>query len=442
MSCVTCCRLWPLPHERIGHGSFPDRCPSSLDQAAPGRLPWLVALIGTSAVLTTIPARADSAVSARSGSFTIRGAGWGHGWGMSQYGAYGAARKGLSWKQILTFYYPGTRLSSMPAGTKIKVWITADNDSSLRVLPASGLTVRDTAGHRYTVPDGAKYTSWRISRSGTGYRLSYRTSSGSYVTKSTGLTTGTWSFSTRSKIVKVVLPNGSVRPYRGTVALIKRGTGGRTINNVLLEDYVKGVVPAEMPTSWAANAVRAQAVAARSYAVRLQKFAGYSGYDICDTTACQVYGGMSRETSGGNAAVKATAGVIVTYRGVVALTQFASSNGGHYRPRRLPLSRCAPRSIRRSDQVSGVDPDAQREQHQPRLALGGDSEAVADHQPRRRRRLGWPSQGRSRSSEVRGPPLSRERPFSTCSACVPRSTRSPGVPPRPCRWGWDIQHVR
>ena len=286
-------------------------------------------LIAISAVLTTIPAHADSAISARSGSFTIRGAGWGHGWGMSQYGAYGAARKGLSWKQILAFYYRGTRLSKLPNGTKIKVWITADNDNSLRVMPASGLAVSDTAGHRYTVPTGAKYTSWRISRSGAGYRLSYRTSSGSYVTKSTGLTTGSWSFSTRSKIVKVILPHGSVRPYHGTVALIKRGTGGRTVNKVLLEDYVKGVVPAEMPTSWAANAVKAQAVAARSYAVRLQKFAGNSGYDICDTTACQVYSGMARETSDGNAAVTATIGTIVTYQGVVALTQFASSNGGH-----------------------------------------------------------------------------------------------------------------
>ena len=217
----------------------------------------------------------------------------------------------------------------MPAGTKIKVWITADNDNSLRVLPASGLAVRDGAGHRYTLPVGPNYTSWRISRSGTGYRLSYRNRSGSYLTKSTGLTTGTWSFSTRSKIVKVVLPHGLVRSYRGTVALIKRGSGGRTINNVLLEDYVKGVVPAEMPTSWATDAVRAQAVAARSYAVRLRDFGGYSGFDICDTTACQVYGGVGRETSNGNAAVRATAGRIVTYRGKVALTQFASSNGGY-----------------------------------------------------------------------------------------------------------------
>jgi stage II sporulation protein D len=229
---------------------------------------------------------------------------------MSQYGA---VRKGLFWKQILAFYYRGTHLSKLPSGTKIKVLITADNDNSLRVLPASGLTVSDTAGHRYTVPTAAKYKSWRISRSDAGY--SYRTSSGSYVTKSTGLDASPWSFSTRSKIVKVVLPNGSVRPYRGSVALIKRGTGGRTINNLLLEDYVKGVVPAEMPTSWTASAVRAQAVAARSCAIRLRKFGGYSGYDICETLACQDYRGMSRETSGGNAAVNATAGTIVAHRG-------------------------------------------------------------------------------------------------------------------------------
>jgi stage II sporulation protein D len=303
-----------------------------------GWLSWLrrllgaslaLAVIGSSAILITTPAHADPAVSARAGSFTIRGSGWGHGWGMSQYGAYGAARKGLSWKQILAFYYRGTQLNTMPSGTKIKVWITSDNDNSLRVLPAPGLTVGDTAGHRYTLPTGPKYTSWRISRSGAGYRLSYRHNTGKYVTKSTGLTTGTWSFSTRSKIVKVVLPTGSVRPYRGSVALIKSGSGGRTINTVLLEYYVQGVVPPEMPTSWAADAVRAQAVAARSYALRLRDFGRYSGFDICDTTACQVYGGMGRETRDGNAAVKATAGKIVSYRGKVALTQYASSNGGH-----------------------------------------------------------------------------------------------------------------
>jgi stage II sporulation protein D len=79
-------------------------------------------------------------------------------------------------------------------------------------------------------------------------------------------------------------------------------------------------------------------VAARSYAIRIRDFTSHSGYDICDTTACQVYRGLAstssggtrtvRETKDGNAAAKATAGVIVTYRGEVALTQFSSSNGG------------------------------------------------------------------------------------------------------------------
>jgi hypothetical protein len=82
------------------------------------------------------------------------GRGWGHGWGMSQYGAYGAARKGLTWKQILAFYYPGTRLSTMSAGIKIRVRISADNDSSLRVLPATGLTSATPPGTATQCPPG------------------------------------------------------------------------------------------------------------------------------------------------------------------------------------------------------------------------------------------------------------------------------------------------
>jgi SpoIID/LytB domain protein len=289
----------------------------------------VLALLSTGLVLPAPPADAAPVVAPKSGSFTVRGAGWGHGFGMSQYGAYGAARRGLTWKQILAFYYRGTRVTTMPSRTVLKVWITADRDGSLRVRPTAGLNVRDGNGGRYTLPTGARYTSWRISRSGSGYRLSYRTPSGSEVTQPTRLSSSTWSFYSSAKVIRVVLPSGSVRSYRGSVALVKRGSSGRTVNRVLLEDYVQGVVPPEMPTSWPAQAVRAQAVAARSYAVRLRDFTNYSGYDICDTVACQVYRGMGSETAAGNAAVRATKGAIVTYRGAVALTQFASSNGGH-----------------------------------------------------------------------------------------------------------------
>ena len=290
-----------------------------------------IALVLTSGWLLALPERAyaESAISPKSGNFTVRGSGFGHGWGMSQYGAYGAARNGLSWEQILRFYYPGTKLTKMASGTTLRVWVTGDTDGTLRVRPASGLTVSDSSGERFKVPTGSKYRSWRISRSGSGYKLTYRNSSGSNVSVSTGLSSGTWSFSSSSKIIEVIMPSGSVRPYRGSVALVKRGSSGRTVNRVLLEDYVKGVVASEMPTSWHPEAVRAQTVAARSYAVRIRDFYSYDGYDICDTTACQVYGGINRETSAGNAAVKATNGTIVTYKGAAALTQFASSNGGH-----------------------------------------------------------------------------------------------------------------
>jgi SpoIID/LytB domain protein len=314
-------------------------CPSTLVRDRSGRLlgaAVVLALVGTTLVLPAPRAQADPVAAPTSGTFTVRGAGWGHGFGMSQYGAYGAARAGRTWKQILAFYYPGTRVTTMPSGTVLKVWISGDDDGSLRVRPSAGLTVRDADGGRYTLPTGGKYTSWRIRRSGSGYRLSYRTSSGTDVNQPTGLSSSTWSFNSPAKVITVVLPSGSVRSYRGSVGLVKRGSSGRTVNRVLLEDYVKGVVPVEMPTSWPVEAVRAQSVAARSYAVRLRDFTNYSGYDICDTTACQVYRGLGNETSAGNAAVRATKGAIVTYKGAVALTQFASSNGGHSAQGRYP----------------------------------------------------------------------------------------------------------
>jgi stage II sporulation protein D len=294
-------------------------------------LAWSGALLGAPGAL------ADSPVKPKSGDFTVHGAGWGHGWGMSQYGAYGAAREGLSWKKIIAFYYPGTKLHKLAAGTTIKVWITADNDGELKVLPAKGLAVHEADGKSYRLPTGSRYKLWRISRSGAGYRLSYKDDSGDWHTKSTPLGDHTWSFKTSANKVTIKMPSGSRREYRGSALLIKRGSSGRTVNKLSVENYVRSVVPAEMPTSWSANAVRAQAVAARTYAMKLASRAS-SGYDVCDTTSCQVYPGYAvtsggrrtvRETSGGNAATKATAGTIVRYRGAVALTQFASSNGGH-----------------------------------------------------------------------------------------------------------------
>ena len=128
--------------------------------------------------LTAPTAQADSAVKPSDGTFVIKGAGFGHGHGMSQYGAYGAAKKGLGWEEILAFYYPGTTLKTLSSSTTIKVWITADDDNNLRVLPADGLKVYDSNDHSLTLPTGSKYRSWRIKRSGAGYKLEWRDADG------------------------------------------------------------------------------------------------------------------------------------------------------------------------------------------------------------------------------------------------------------------------
>lgn len=286
-----------------------------------------LAVTATAFLAAPTTASADPATGPRSGSFRIDGRGFGHGWGMSQYGAYGAATKGLSWQQILAFYYPKTKRAKLPSDGTIRVWVTADDDGSLTFKPASGAKVSD-GSKGYTLPTGSAYAFWRISRSGSGYKLSYRSANGSWKTKSTGLGSSTWKVTSSSGSLRLVLPGGSTRGYRGSLSLIKRDGSGRTVNTVAMENYVRAVVPSEMPTSWHVNAVRAQAVAARTYGAFLRERSSASGYDICDTTSCQVYRGMDNETGNGDAAVKATAHVIMTFGGKPAYTQFTSSNGG------------------------------------------------------------------------------------------------------------------
>ncbi len=101
---------------------------------------------------------------------------------------------------------------------------------------------------------------------------------------------------------------------------------GAKVQKVPLERYVRGVVSAEMPSSWPLAALEAQAIASRSYA--LTAHAGGSKFDVYDDTRSQVYRGPAAETAQTNAAVAATAGQIVTYEGQPAITYYFASSGG------------------------------------------------------------------------------------------------------------------
>ncbi len=121
------------------------------------------------------------------------------------------------------------------------------------------------------------------------------------------------------------------RTYRGWLRGASPSPGSATrdtVNVVSLDSYVQGVIPAEMPASWSAQALEAQAVASRTYATWSRDDNADRSYQICDSSSCQVYRGVSGEDSRANAAVDATRAMILKYGGAAAFTQFASSSGG------------------------------------------------------------------------------------------------------------------
>lgn len=117
--------------------------------------------------------------------------------------------------------------------------------------------------------------------------------------------------------------------YRGRVLLIPQGNGITAINYVDMEDYLYSVVGAEAVPSWPQEALKAQAVAARTYALYKRDTSNNSIYDLDTTTATQVYKGLKSEYTTTHQAVQATAGQVMTYKGKIILAVFHSASGGH-----------------------------------------------------------------------------------------------------------------
>lgn len=114
--------------------------------------------------------------------------------------------------------------------------------------------------------------------------------------------------------------------YRGALTVVARDSALLIINRLDLEDYLRGVVPAEMQASWPQEALKAQAVAARSYV--LNNLSPQHDYDICATTHCQVYRGTELENSLSDQAIAATRGLVLTYDGTFARAYYHSDSGG------------------------------------------------------------------------------------------------------------------
>ena len=248
-----------------------------------------------------------TAGSARGGTVLIvTGHGWGHGVGMSQWGAYGYALHGWKYRRILAHYYPGTTMSRV-GELRVRV-LLAQGASSVTVGCATPIRVTD--GRRLTrmLPAGTY---------GVGPRLVFpaRKHGG-------GLSFGHFAVLACDRAPLTF----DGRQYHGTLLLRSGGGGVSVVNGLSLDTYLRGVVPSESPSHWPLAALEAQAVAARSYAV--YELRPDSWYDLVPTTAEQVYGGVRAERPRSDRAVYATLGQILMYGGRVARTYYSSSSGG------------------------------------------------------------------------------------------------------------------
>ncbi len=143
---------------------------------------------------------------------------------------------------------------------------------------------------------------------------------------------GEWKKMKTNKIVIKPEPNGFVsvkrKWYRGHFKVINDGEGLTVINDIPLEKYLRGVVPSEMPSGWEHEAHKAQAIAARSYAVaNMGKRAKY-GYDLKDTPEDQAYGGATAEKTNTNDAVSETEGIVLVCQGKIVPAYYSASAGG------------------------------------------------------------------------------------------------------------------
>ena len=260
------------------------------------RAGWIATLTGVVALAT-----ASSAPAAE--RLYIRGAGWGHGVGMSQWGAYGFAKRGDEYRTILSHYYTGTRLGSVPTTRVVRVLVRSAGSVSFTGATRAGRR-RLNRDATYSV---ARYGSAKVElRSASGRRI--------------GRYTAPLKVRGRLRIARGARYRGGFEFRPG------RFSGVNAINAVRIEDYVRGVVARESPSSWPLEALKAQAVAARTYALTTN--AGGQGFDQYPDTRSQVYGGIGAETPETDAAVAGTRGEVVTYDGEPVVTFFFSTSGG------------------------------------------------------------------------------------------------------------------
>jgi stage II sporulation protein D len=229
--------------------------------------------------------------------FLIDGRGWGHGVGMSQYGARGYARAGWGYERILAHYYRGTELRVVPA-RRVRV-LLAEGRPAVELASTKPFRVVDARGKvRKLKPGVQRLAGGKLAK----LRFPLR-----YEPGAAPLTV-----------------DGAA--YRGALIVHRDARTLMVVNKLPLDRYLRGVVPWEMPDDWHSEALRAQSVVARSYALATLKPG--TRFDLYADTRSQVYGGVAAESASTNLAIGSTAGRVLVWNGRVATTFYHSTSGG------------------------------------------------------------------------------------------------------------------
>ena len=250
---------------------------------------------------------------------------------MSQHGARGRALDGQDALTILGHYYQGVALGSIAPATGIRVLVLEDfvasGGSPLELFGRGGTwSIDGVAG---TFPADAKVVVTPTTSGGaTTWRLRVTNAAGTVLRDAT-----TSHFRLRPAVdatrIQVWSRPSTYDLYRGVVRVVPASSGSTVdvVNELPLETYLRGVVPAEMPSTWPTEALRAQSIAARSFAARRLR-PSVSFYDVRDDTSSQVYLGAEGEKAATDTAIVATAGQVLKKGIEIANTLFHSAGGG------------------------------------------------------------------------------------------------------------------
>jgi stage II sporulation protein D len=253
--------------------------------------------VGLAAILAAL---ALPAVAPAGTVFLLDGRGWGHGVGMSQWGAEGYARHGYGYRQILGHYYPHTVLEARSPGP-VRVLLARGRDS-VRIGSAAPFLVVDGRGRKLHLPGRSVVVDRKFTLRHRTLRPPLR-------------------FQPGAQPLQVDFAG-----YRGDVILKRKPGGLMAVNLLPLDRYLRGVVPWEVPKGWHRATYEAQAVAARSYTLATLKPG--KDFDLFSDTRSQMYGGIAAERAQTNLAIGSTAGEVLAWGGRTIAAFYFSTSGG------------------------------------------------------------------------------------------------------------------